>query len=72
MELFEIERETEAQREEVAGWLRELADQLARHNELSFDRDGLKYRVKVPDRLTVEVELEISDDGGSLELELSW
>ncbi len=72
MELLEIETERRAQREELAGWLHELADSLARHNELSFKREGLQYRVKVPDEVGVEVELEIEDDGTKLEIEISW
>lgn len=72
MELLEIESERRAQREELATWLHELADSLARHNELSFKREGLQYRVKVPDEVGVEVELEIEDDGTKLEIEISW
>ncbi len=72
MKLFEIEEEQPINREELANRLHELADSLARHNEISFKREGLQYRVKIPDTVEVEVEIEIEDDGGSLEIEINW
>lgn len=72
MKLLEIEQEQTLNREELAGQLRDLADSLARHNEISFKREGRQYRVKVPDDVEVEVELEIGDKGTSLEIEISW
>ena len=70
--LLEIESEETLNREELAKRLHELADSLERHNEVAFDRDGIPYRIKVPDNVEVEVELEIGDDGTSLEIEISW
>ncbi len=72
MKLIEIEQKQVMQREAAAHWLRTLADDLARHNDLEFERDGLPYTVAVPDQITMEVELEIGDKGTSLEVELSW
>jgi amphi-Trp domain-containing protein len=75
MKLFEMETETTMSREEAAELLRELADSLARHNEVSFKREGLQYRLKVADQVEVEVEIEVAsgDDGeNSIEIELSW
>ncbi len=72
MKLLDLERETVLNREELAKQLHELADSLGRHNEISFKRSGRQYRVKVPDEVDVEVELEIGDDGTSLEIEISW
>lgn len=72
MKLLEMETERTVNREELAGWLRELADSLARHNQLSFRREGLQYRLQVPDDVNVEVELEIEDNGASLEIDVSW
>lgn len=72
MELLEIENERTLSREEAAAWLRELADQLARNNQLQFRNDGLKYTVRVPAEVTMEVEMEIEDDGAKLEVELHW
>lgn len=71
MELIEIEDEHELSREEAAAWLHRLADSLERHNEVEFVRDGLRMRIAVPDRVTMEVELEVGDEN-SLEIELTW
>ena len=72
MDLLEIEDARRLRREEAAAWLHQLADSLARHNEVEFMRDGLRFRVAVPDELEFEVELEIEDDGTKLEIELHW
>ena len=72
MELLEIERRETLRREEVAARLHALADQLARHNQLEFDRGGTRFRLKVPDQVNVKVELEVEGDGAELEIELSW
>jgi amphi-Trp domain-containing protein len=72
MELIEIETERTMGREEAAKWLHALADSLERHNEVQFERDGLRFRVRVPDEVRVELELEVGDEGSSIEVELSW
>jgi amphi-Trp domain-containing protein len=72
MKLLETESEITVSREEAAAMLHELADSLARHNEVSFKREGLQYRLKVADQVNVEVEIEIETDGNSIEIELSW
>jgi amphi-Trp domain-containing protein len=72
MEILEIEQKQTLRREQVAERLRELADALARHNEVEFDRGGMHFRLKVPDEVRVKGELEVEDDGTELEIELSW
>ena len=72
MELLEIESERTLSREEAAAWLRSLADELARNNQLQLRKEGMKYTVRVPAEVTMEVEVEIEDDGAKLEVELSW
>jgi amphi-Trp domain-containing protein len=72
MEILEIEQKQTLRREQVAERLWELADALARHNEVEFDRGGMHFRLKVPDEVRVKVELEVEDDGTELEIELSW
>ncbi len=72
MELLEIENERTLSREEAAAWLRELAHQLARNNQLQLRQDGLKYTLRVPAQVTMEVEVEIEDDGAKVEIELHW
>ena len=71
MELFEIEMEQQVTREEAAAWLRKIADQLERHNEISIDREGMRMRIAVPTELTMEIEVEIGSEN-SLEIELNW
>lgn len=71
-ELLEIDTTLNLSREEAAEVLRRVADSLARHNDLEFKRSGTRYRVKVPDQVELEFELEIEADGGSLEIELNW
>ena len=71
MDLLEHEEKRRMTREEAAAVLRDLADQLARHNELAFRRGEMQYRVDVADEVDVEVEIEIGDEN-SLEIEISW
>lgn len=70
--LIDIENTRRLTREEAAAWLRQLADSLSRHNQLEFDREGMRYTVEVTDEVELEVELEIGDGGGELEIELRW
>ena len=72
MELIEIEQERRLRREEAAAWLRSLADSLSRHNEVEFVREGIRYRVDVPDEVTMSVELEVGGDDNEIEVEISW
>ena len=72
MDILEISRKERLRREEAAARLRELADMLARHNDVEFDRDGLHFKVHVPDEVDLKLELEIESDGTELEIELSW
>jgi amphi-Trp domain-containing protein len=72
MDILEIEQRETLRREEVAERLRALADALARHNDIEFDRGGMHFKLKVPDEVRVKVELEVEDDETELEIELSW
>ncbi len=72
MEPIEHSSEERLRREEVAERLRELADQLARHNEVSFSKDGMRYRVKVPDEVTFTLEVEAGGEESEIEIELNW
>lgn len=72
MDLLEIENERTLSREEAAAWLQELARQLARNNQLQLRQDGMKYTVRVPAEVTMEVEVEIGDDSSKLEIEIQW
>lgn len=72
MDLIEIETTHQTTREDAAALLRRLADSLARHNDVEFEREGTRFVVDIPKRVEVEFELEIGDEGGSLEVEISW
>ena len=69
---MEIKQKERLRREEAAARLRDLADQLARHNDLEFERDGISFKVHVPDEVQLKVEFEVEEDGSELELELTW
>lgn len=71
-ELFEHETETELTREEAAQKLRELADAISRHNEVSYVQNNMTVRVDIPERVKMKVEIERGDDESELEIELSW
>ena len=72
MELMEISEKRKMGREEAAQLLHKLADSLARHNALDFTENGVKVNIKVPDMVSVELEVEIESDESSIEIEISW
>ena len=72
MELIEVQEKQRLGREEAAARLHALADQLARHNDVEFERHGMRFRAHVPDEVEFKFEFEIEDDGTELEIELSW
>ncbi len=72
MDLIEISEKEQLSREEAAARLHALADALARHNEVEFERGGQRFKVHVPDEVNLKLELEIGDDERELEIELTW
>ena len=72
MDIFEIEQTETLSREEVAARLRNLADMLARHNDIEFERGGMRLKVKVPDQVNLKLELDVESDECELEIELTW
>jgi amphi-Trp domain-containing protein len=71
-ELIEVKEKQTMRREAAAARLRELADQLSRHNQVEFAREGLRYSVKVADEVEMKIEIEVGDDSSEIEIELSW
>lgn len=71
---MDLEHETRGRlsREDAARRLRDLADELARHNEVSFLRNGNRVTVDVPDEVDLELEVELEGGGAEIEVELSW
>ncbi len=72
VDLIEHSGEERLTRETAAQRLRELADELSRHNEVPFVRDGVRHSVKVPKEISYSVEIEVGDDGSEIEIELKW
>ena len=59
-------------REAAAERLRALADEIARQNEVEFQREGQRFTVRVPDQVTFCLEIEVGDEGSEIEVELKW
>lgn len=72
MDLMEISEKQTMSREDAAARLRLLADALAKHNDVEFERGGMRIKVHIPDEVHVKLEIEIEDDGSELEVELTW
>jgi amphi-Trp domain-containing protein len=70
--LIEIDETRKMRREEAAARLHALADALARNNTVEFEKGGHRITVRVPDEVELKVEVEIGDDEGELEIELTW
>ncbi len=70
-ELIEVTEQELLSREAAAARLRQLADQLARHNQIEFVREGNRYWVTVPDEVKLKVEIDIGDEN-EIEFELTW
>ena len=70
MDLLKIEQHEQLRREDVAARLRRLADMLESHNDLEFERQGMRFSVHVPDE--VKLELELGTDEREFEIELTW
>ncbi len=72
MDLLKLKETDHLRREEAAARLREIADELASGNDIVIERDGMRYVTKVPDDITLKVELEVEDDEVEFEIELKW
>ena len=72
MDLIEITEKERLSREDAAARLRALADMLARHNDVEFERGGMRFKVHVPDEVDFKLEIEIGEDERELEIELTW
>ena len=72
MELIEYTTKERLSRETAAERLRRLADQLSRHNQVAFSRDGRRYTVDVPAEVELTLEVEIGDTKSEIEIEIGW
>ena len=71
MELFETDDKQTMSREAAAARLREIADMLARNNQIELEREGRRITVSVPDEVALSVEVEVGAEN-ELEIEISW
>jgi amphi-Trp domain-containing protein len=71
MALIEHSESQRMSREAAAERLRQLADELARHNEVTFVREGRQFTVAVPDEVELTVEVEVGEEN-EIEVELTW
>ncbi|HET8927435.1 MAG TPA: amphi-Trp domain-containing protein [Microbacterium sp.] len=73
MDLFDLEDTERMSREEAAAKLRALADALAKNNSVEFHRAGRQITVRIPDHVSLKVEVELGEEGeNELEVELTW
>jgi amphi-Trp domain-containing protein len=73
MDLFEVERRDTVSRKEAATRLRRLANLLASDDdEVVFERGGIEFKVAVPEKVNMKVELEVGTEERELEIELTW
>jgi amphi-Trp domain-containing protein len=71
MDLMEISEKERLTREDAASRLHALADAPARHNEIEFERGGLRFTVHVLNEVNFKIEIEIGEDERELEVELT-
>ncbi|MEX0658590.1 MAG: amphi-Trp domain-containing protein [Egibacteraceae bacterium] len=71
MALIEHTSSERMTREAAAQRLRDLADELARHNEITFTRDGREISVAVPDEVELKLEIEVGEES-EIEVEITW
>lgn len=70
-ELLEITEKQTMSREAAAAKLRALADQLSKHNQVEFEREGLRFTAKVPSTVELKLEIELGEES-EIEIEISW
>jgi amphi-Trp domain-containing protein len=70
-ELLEITEKQTMSREDAADRLRALADQISRHNQVEFVRNGMAFTAKIPSQVELSVEIEIGEES-EIEIELNW
>jgi amphi-Trp domain-containing protein len=70
---FEVEKRETLTRDEAATRLRRIANLLSgAGEEVNFERNEMKFKVSIPDKIEWKVELELDDEENELEIELKW
>ena len=63
---------TTATRTEVAVLLRDIAEKLDRNGKIDIEHGPVELKLKVPDDVHLEVELDVENNEFELEIELKW
>jgi amphi-Trp domain-containing protein len=71
-DMLELQQKQQLSREEAAGRLRAIADELASGNDVVFESEGMRIVGKVPDDVRLKLEFEIGADETEFEIELTW
>jgi amphi-Trp domain-containing protein len=69
---LELKERSTMSREDAAGRLRAIADELASGNDIILERDAARFVAKVPDEVALKIEFEVEDDKTEFEIELTW
>jgi amphi-Trp domain-containing protein len=69
---LELKERSTMSREDAAGRLRAIADELASGNDIILERDAARFVAKVPDEVALKIEYEVEDDKTEFEIELTW
>jgi amphi-Trp domain-containing protein len=59
-------------RDDAAARLSEIAASLAQEHEFEIERGAEKLQLDVPEQVTVDLEVEVTDDSTELEIEIKW
>ena len=70
--MTEFEWKKKLQRNEVATFLRQLADGLQEDGTVEIEQDDWELKLSVAENVQLQVELEVNGDEGELEIELKW
>jgi amphi-Trp domain-containing protein len=73
MDTFEVEQRETLTRDEAATRLRLIANLLAEAGEeVKFDRNGMQFKIAIPEKVDWKVEFETGGEESELEIELKW
>ena len=56
MDILEVDRKERRSRAEVAPRLHTLADMLASHDDIEFERGGMRFTAHVPDAVELKID----------------
>jgi len=73
MDTFEVEQRETLTRDEAATRLRRIANLLSGEGEeIEFGRNGMDFKIAIPEKIEWKVEVELGGEESELEIELKW